>query len=70
MILAYSWAGITDTGKTRTENQDSVYPEGVDEGSNGVVAVADGLGGHPGGEIASRCVGQLTLSNGRFCRDR
>jgi protein phosphatase len=55
MTLTYRWAGVTDMGKTRTENQDSVYPEGLGEGRSGVVAVADGLGGHPGGDIASRC---------------
>jgi protein phosphatase len=55
MTLTYRWAGITDMGKTRTENQDSVYPEGLGDGPSGVVAVADGLGGHPGGDIASRC---------------
>jgi serine/threonine protein phosphatase PrpC len=55
MTVQFRWAGITDTGRTRTENQDSVYPEGLGEASSGVVAVADGLGGHPGGDIASRC---------------
>ena len=53
MTVAYRWAGVTDTGRKRTENQDSVYPEGLGEGTSGVVAVADGLGGHPGGDIAS-----------------
>ena len=55
MTVTYRWAAITDTGKTRSENQDSVFPEGLGEGSSGVVVVADGLGGHPGGDIASRC---------------
>ena len=55
MTVSYRWAGVTDTGKTRTENQDSVYPEGLGARSSGIIAVADGLGGHPGGDIASGC---------------
>lgn len=51
----YLWAGATDVGRQRTENQDSVLPDGSGGGSGLVVAVADGLGGHPGGDIASRC---------------
>jgi serine/threonine protein phosphatase PrpC len=52
-MIQFRWAGGTDRGVTRSENQDSVLPAGVDQGINGVVAVADGLGGHPGGDIAS-----------------
>ena len=52
----YRWAGATDIGRSRTENQDAVLPEGAGVGSAALVAVADGLGGHPGGDIASRCV--------------
>ena len=54
-MTRYSWAGATDVGRRRAENQDSVTPEGTGGGTGFVVAVADGLGGHPGGDIASRC---------------
>jgi protein phosphatase len=54
-MTSYRWTGATDVGRRRTENQDSVLPEGVGGGTGFVVAVADGLGGHPGGDIASRC---------------
>ena len=57
--------GATDTGKSRHENQDSIYvatPELTDVGAtqlkrNGVLlAVADGVGGQIGGREASRFV--------------
>lgn len=48
-----SWAGATDQGKVRSQNQDSYYgdPRGR------FLILADGMGGHSGGEIAS----QLTV---------
>lgn len=54
-MVTYSWAGATDTGKSRDRNEDAVLPNDVGLGPGPVVvAVADGLGGHPGGDVASR----------------
>ena len=52
----YRWCGATDVGRSRTRNEDAVLPTGPGAGPSGIVAVADGLGGHPGGDIASACV--------------
>ena len=46
--LRLEWASATDTGRTRAANEDTAVAE------EGVFAVADGMGGHAGGEIASR----------------
>lgn len=48
----YTSAGLTDTGRVRPTNQDAF----VDRSDACVWAVADGMGGHRDGDVASRMV--------------
>ncbi|MGD2205379.1 MAG: protein phosphatase 2C domain-containing protein [Anaerolineae bacterium] len=58
-----SVAGLTDVGRQRDLNEDCFYYKVVqasDEGPTGLFVVADGMGGHLAGEVASRwAVGTL-----------
>jgi serine/threonine protein phosphatase PrpC len=46
-----TWHGITDTGLVRAHNEDSLAL--LDLGSDALFMVADGMGGHDAGEVAS-----------------
>lgn len=58
-----SVAGLTDVGRQRELNEDSFYYKTIqssDEGPLGLFVVADGMGGHLAGEVASHwAVGTL-----------
>ena len=46
------WYGMTDVGSVRDHNEDSFFCTGIED--TGLFIVADGMGGHDGGEVASR----------------
>lgn len=57
MIHWLSVAGLTDVGRERKLNEDRFYYKVIqasDEGPLGLLVVADGMGGHLAGEIASQ----------------
>jgi PPM family protein phosphatase len=64
MTYWLSVAGLTDVGRQRELNEDRFYYKVVqssNEGPVGLFAVADGMGGHLAGEVASQwAIGTLT----------
>ncbi len=53
--MKYAWSVETHVGRVRSGNEDALAPttDGTGEGPV-VIAVADGMGGHVAGEVASR----------------
>lgn len=56
--------GVSDIGRVRRRNEDSFAISAED----GLAVVADGMGGHPGGDIASRISAQTTVDVLRHAR--
>jgi protein phosphatase len=66
--LTLSWHGITDTGLVRNHNEDTFAF--LDLGDRTLFVVADGMGGHDAGEIASEIAVQAVCSEVRESKTR
>lgn len=63
-LIQVSWATATDVGQLRPDNQDAVFPTGAGRDAPPVIlAVADGLGGMPGGDLAARTAIEAVAAN-------
>lgn len=69
--MKYLWATATHQGMVRDQNEDTVYPKSSGESDDEVlVIVADGMGGHVAGEVASRLAVNAAASNDLPATDR
>ncbi|HEU4916620.1 MAG TPA: PP2C family serine/threonine-protein phosphatase [Acidimicrobiia bacterium] len=69
--MRYVWGSATHQGMVRQNNEDSLFPEksGQSEGPT-VLIVADGMGGHIAGEVASRLAVNAAASSALDPDDR
>jgi serine/threonine protein phosphatase PrpC len=59
--MADQFYGITDTGKQRTNNEDTFIAQRAAKGSFVIASVIDGVGGYSGGEVAAELAREAFL---------
>lgn len=69
--MKYIWAAASHQGMARKNNEDTIYPESSGESPGpAVLMVADGMGGHIAGEVASRLAVNTAASSDLSPADR
>ncbi|MBD3162098.1 MAG: SpoIIE family protein phosphatase [Candidatus Eisenbacteria bacterium] len=61
MGIEIRWEAACERGRVREKNEDSWGVKSLGDGAGFLLAVADGMGGHPGGEVASRAAVQACI---------